>query len=54
MRQRLVPARALGRVTGASRTLGYGLMPLGAMTSGVAAAHWGLAPVMLVAAGRPC
>ncbi len=51
VRQRLVPARALGRVTGASRTLGYGLMPLGAMTAGVAAEHWGLAPVMLVAAG---
>jgi hypothetical protein len=51
VRQRLVPARTLGRVTGASRTLGYGLMPLGAMSAGVAAQHWGLAPVMLVAAG---
>ena len=51
VRQRLVPAGALGRVTGASRTLGYGLMPLGAMASGFAAEHWGLAPVMLVAAG---
>lgn len=49
VRQRLVPAELLGRVTGASRTLGYGLMPLGALTAGVAATHWGLAPVMLTA-----
>lgn len=49
VRQRLVPAAMLGRVTGASRTLGYGLMPVGALAAGVAATHWGLAPVMLTA-----
>ncbi len=50
VRQRLVPARLLGRVTGASRTLGYGLMPAGALLAGFAAERWGLAPVMLVTA----
>jgi len=47
VRQRLVPARLLGRVGGASRTLGYGLMPVGAVLAGLAAEHWGLAPAML-------
>ena len=47
VRQRLVPARLLGRVGGASRTLGYGLMPIGAVLAGLAAARWGLAPTML-------
>ncbi|NTW41243.1 MAG: MFS transporter [Cellulomonadaceae bacterium] len=47
VRQRLVAPRLLGRVGGASRTLGYGLMPLGALTAGLAAGHWGLAPTLL-------
>ena len=51
LRQRLVPASMLGRVGGASRTLSFGLMPLGALLGGVAADHWGLAPVLLAAAG---
>ncbi|GIG40266.1 MFS transporter [Cellulomonas phragmiteti] len=50
VRQRLVPARLLGRVGGASRTLAYGLMPLGAVTAGVLAGRHGLAPVLLGAA----
>jgi predicted MFS family arabinose efflux permease len=42
-RQRLVPGHLLGRVGGASRTLGLGLMPLGALTGGVVAEGYGLA-----------
>ena len=50
LRQRIVPSRLLGRVSGASRTLGYGLMPLGAMLAGFAADRWGLPVVFLAAA----
>jgi MFS family permease len=50
LRQRIVPSRLLGRVAGAGRTLGYGLMPLGALVAGLAADRWGLAPVFLAAA----
>ena len=50
LRQRLVEPRLMGRVTGAGRTLGFGLMPLGALLAGVAAGHWGLGPVMLACA----
>lgn len=46
VRQRLVPARLLGRVSGASRTLGFGLMPLGALAAGTLAERHGLAPVL--------
>lgn len=46
VRQRLVPARLLGRVSGASRTLGFGLMPLGALVAGTLAERHGLAPVL--------
>lgn len=42
-RQRLVPGHLLGRVGGANRTLGLGLMPLGALTGGVVAEAYGLA-----------
>lgn len=42
LRQRLVPGSLLGRVGGASRTLAYGLMPLGALLGGVVAEHAGL------------
>ncbi|MDO8105912.1 MFS transporter [Isoptericola sp. b441] len=49
VRQRLVQPGMLGRVTGASRTLGYGLMPLGALLAGAAADRWGLGPVLLAA-----
>ncbi len=47
VRQRLVPAHLLGRVAGAARTLGYGLMPAGALLAGVLATRHGLAPVLL-------
>ncbi|HEY3547240.1 MAG TPA: MFS transporter [Propionicimonas sp.] len=50
MRQRLVPAGMLGRVGGASRTLAFGLMPLGAALAGVVAEAVGLAPVLTGAA----
>lgn len=50
MRQRLVPAVLLGRVSGAGRTLSYGLMPLGAVLGGVVADTWGLAAVFWSAA----
>ncbi|MDM7854629.1 MFS transporter [Cellulomonas alba] len=45
MRQRMVPQGLLGRVSGASRTLGYGLMPVGAVLGGVVADAWGLQAV---------
>lgn len=48
-RQRLVPGHLLGRVGGASRTLGLGLMPLGALTGGVVAELYGL-PVTFIGA----
>ncbi|WP_136518098.1 MFS transporter [Cellulomonas telluris] len=47
MRQRLVPAHLLGRVSGASRTLATGAMPLGALAAGAAAELAGLAPALL-------
>jgi MFS family permease len=50
MRQRMVPRGLLGRVSGASRTLGYGLMPVGAVLGGVVADAWGLQAVFWSAA----
>jgi MFS family permease len=50
MRQRMVPQGMLGRVSGASRTLGYGLMPVGAVLGGVVADGWGLPAVFWSAA----
>jgi len=49
LRQRLVPAALLGRVGGASRTLGYGLMPVGALLGGLVAERAGL-PATFIAA----
>lgn len=49
IRQRLVPARLLGRVGGAGRTIGYGLMPVGALLGGLVAETWGLATVFVSA-----
>jgi MFS family permease len=49
MRQRLVPRALLGRVSGASRTLSYGLMPLGAVLGGVVG-EWAGLPVTFVGA----
>ncbi len=42
LRQRLVPGNLLGRVGGASRTLAFGLMPLGALLGGIVAERAGL------------
>ncbi|MFC4616574.1 MFS transporter [Cellulomonas algicola] len=47
MRQRIVPATMLGRVGGAGRTLGYGLMPVGALLAGFVAETWGLEAVFV-------
>ncbi|TQM97676.1 hypothetical protein FB476_2599 [Ornithinimicrobium humiphilum] len=49
LRQRLVPTDRLGRVGGASGMIGYGLMPLGALTGRVVGEIWGL-PVAFVGA----
>lgn len=49
MRQRLVPTVLQGRVSGASRALGFGLMPVGALAGGAIAETRGL-PVTFVAA----
>lgn len=53
MRQRMVAPGMLGRVTGASRTIGYGLMPVGALLGGLVAEHWGL-PAVFVGATALC
>jgi MFS family permease len=48
LRQRLVPARLLGRVTSAYRVVGLGAMPLGAAIGGVVADGFGLRAPWLV------
>jgi MFS family permease len=50
LRQSLVPAPLLGRVTGVYRLLGWGFMPLGALTGGLVADALGLRAPYLVAA----
>ncbi|EOD65623.1 major facilitator transporter [Amycolatopsis vancoresmycina DSM 44592] len=50
-RQRFTPAPLLGRVLTSHRALAWGLTPLGALTGGLVAAHWGLRAVWVVAAG---
>lgn len=53
LRQELVPAPLLGRVNGAYRMLGWGLLPLGALAGGVVAHRIGLrAPMPLAGAFR--
>ena len=51
LRQRLVPGALLGRVGGASRTIGFGLMPVGAVLGGVVAERAGLPTTFLAAVG---
>ena len=51
LRQRLVPGALLGRVGGASRTIGFGLMPVGAVLGGVVAERAGLPATFLGAVG---
>ncbi|KQY21801.1 MFS transporter [Cellulomonas sp. Root485] len=53
MRQRMVAPGMLGRVGGASRTLAYGLMPVGAVLGGLVAERWGL-PAVFVGATVVC
>ena len=53
MRQRMVAPGMLGRVSGASRTLAYGLMPVGALLGGLVAEQWGL-PAVFVGATVVC
>jgi MFS family permease len=53
LRQRLVPAELLGRVMGVHRLVGWGLIPAGALLSGVVAHAFGLrAPYPLAGAVR--
>lgn len=47
IRPRMVPAHLLGKVGGASRVIGYGAMPLGAVAGGQVAAHLGIPVVLL-------
>lgn len=49
MRQQMVPTRLLGRVGGASQTLGYGCIPLGAALGGLIGEAFGL-PVVFAGA----
>lgn len=53
IRQRLVPSDLLGRVGGASRTIAYGLMPVGALLGGVVGEWFGL-PAVFVAVAVIC
>ncbi len=50
LRQRLVPSRILGRVQGASATLAYGSMPLGALCGGLVAELFGVRALLLAVA----
>jgi len=53
VRQRMTPKRMLGRITGASRTVSYGLMPLGAIVGGAVGQSFGL-PAALLAGTALC
>jgi MFS family permease len=50
-RQRLVPSELLGRVNSVYRMIGWGLIPLGAITGGFVAHLLGLRAPYLVAFG---
>lgn len=47
VRQRMTPRHMLGRITGAGRTVSYGLMPLGAIVGGAVGQAAGLPAAML-------
>lgn len=51
LRQRIVPAHLLGRVTSAYRVVGLGAMPLGAAVGGVVAGAFGLRAPWVLAGG---
>ena len=48
LRQRIVPSRVLGRVQGASATIAYGAMPLGALTGGLVAELLGVQALLVM------
>ncbi len=47
VRQRMTPKNMLGRITGASRTVSFGLMPLGAIVGGAVGQAFGLPAALL-------
>jgi predicted MFS family arabinose efflux permease len=47
IRQRMTPKHMLGRITGASRTVSFGLMPLGAIIGGAIGQAFGLPAALL-------
>jgi len=47
VRQRMTPKHMLGRITGASRTVSFGLMPLGAILGGAIGQAFGLPAALL-------
>lgn len=51
LRQQLVPSEFLGRVNGVYRMLGWGLIPLGALTGGLVGHEFGLRAAYLIAGG---
>jgi MFS family permease len=51
LRQQLVPSEFLGRVNGVYRMLGWGLIPLGALTGGLVAHEFGLRAGYPIAGG---
>ena len=51
LRQRLVPSRLLGRVSGAGTTIAYGAMPLGALVGGLVAEVLGIRTLLLAVPG---
>lgn len=50
IRQRLVPASLLGRVSGAIRLVSFGSIALGSFLAGVLAQYWGVQAVFLITA----
>ncbi len=49
-RQRFTPPELLGRVLTSHRALAWGMTPLGALTGGLVAAHWGVRAVWVMSA----
>lgn len=50
LRQAVAPDRLLGRVTGAFRTLAWGLLPVGNILGGFVTQSWGAVPTFWVSA----
>jgi MFS family permease len=49
LRQAIIPDQLRGRITGTSRTIVFGIMPIGALIGGILGSTIGLAPSILVA-----